>query len=139
MRGFVIQNDALACRPATSKAPLVPDTAKPIPQDLARAFCEAVLCFRDEEFGSPEPSVEFRGHVEPISTICAMVESFKNDQVPADILLRLCGYMRLGDEKRKNDLANDRSYSMAADCLLQLMQRRVTEYVRREEWRRNLK
>ena len=61
-----------------------------------------------------------------------MVECFKNDQVPADILLHLCGYMRLGDEKRKNDLAIDQSYSRAADCLLQLIQRRVTEYVRRE-------
>jgi hypothetical protein len=47
--------------------------------------------------------------------------------------------MRLGDEKRKNDLAGDQSYSMAADCLLQLIQRRVTEYVRREEWCRSLK
>jgi hypothetical protein len=117
----------------------VPDPVKSIPEDLAKAFCEAVLCFRDEEFGSPEPSVEFRGHVEPISTICAMVESFKNDQVPADILLRLCSYMRLGDEKRKNDLASGHSYSMAGDSLLQLIQRRVTEYVRREEWRRSLK
>jgi hypothetical protein len=117
----------------------VPEQAKSIPQDLAKAFCEAVLCFRDGEFGSPEPSVDFRGLVEPISTICAMVESFKSDQVPADVLLRLCSYMRLGDEKRKNDLARDQSYSMAGDCLLQLIQRRVTDYVRREEWRRSLK
>jgi hypothetical protein len=57
-----------------------------IPQDLAKAFCKAVLRFRDEEFGSPEPSVEFRGYIEPISTICAMVYAFKNDQAPADIL-----------------------------------------------------
>jgi hypothetical protein len=117
----------------------MPEPAKSIPQDLAKAFCEAVLCFRDEEFGSPEPSVEFRGHIEPISTICAMVYAFKNDQVPADILLRLCSYMRLGDEKRKNDLTGDHSYSVAADCLLQLIQRRVTEYVRREAWRERLK
>jgi hypothetical protein len=47
--------------------------------------------------------------------------------------------MRLGDEKRKNDLAGDQSYSIAADCLLQLIQRRVTEYVRREAWRERLK
>ena len=106
--------------------------AKPIPQDLADSFCAAVVCYPDGGFGSPEPTVEFRGHVEPISTICAMVESFKNDQIPKDIFARLSSYMRLGDEKLKNDLASDQSYSMAADCLLQLIQRSVTEYVRRE-------
>jgi hypothetical protein len=117
----------------------MPKAAEPIPQDLAKAFCQAVLCFRDQESSGPDPSVRFRGQAQPVSTICAMVESFKNDQVPADILLRLCGHMRLGDEKRENDLAGDQSYSMAGDCLLQLIQRRVTEYVRREEWRRSPK
>jgi hypothetical protein len=66
-----------------------------------------------------------------------MVERFKSDQVPADILSRLCSYMRPGDEKRKNELAGDQSYSMAGDCLLQLIQRRVTEHVRREALRLN--
>jgi hypothetical protein len=61
-----------------------------------------------------------------------MIEPFKNDQIPKDIFARLSSYMRLGDEKLKNDLASDQSYSMAADCLLRLIQRRVTEYVRRE-------
>jgi hypothetical protein len=61
----------------------------------------------------------------------------KNDQIPKDIFARLCRYMHPGDEKPKNNLASDQSYSMAADCLLQLIQRRVTEYVRREALRRD--
>jgi hypothetical protein len=112
-------------------------SAKPIPKDLADALCAAVVRYSDGGFGSPDPTLGFRGHVEPISTICAMVERFKHDQVPADILSRLCSYMRPGDEERKNDLASDQSYSMAGDCLLQLIQRRVDEYVRREALRRD--
>jgi hypothetical protein len=93
--------------------------------------------YSDGGFGSPDPTVGFRGLAEPISTICAMVEPFKNDQIPKDIFARLCRYMRAGDEKPKNNLASDQSYSMATDCLLQLIQRRVTEYVRREALRRD--
>jgi hypothetical protein len=115
------------------------ETAKPIPRDLAEAFCAAVVCYRNGDFGSPEPTVRFLGQTEPISTICAMVEPFKNDQIPKDILARLSSYMRLGDENAKNDLAGNQSYSMAGDCLLQLIQRRVTEYVRRQAWRESLK
>jgi hypothetical protein len=107
-------------------------SANPIPKDLADSFCAAVVRYSDRGFGSPDPTVGFRGLAEPISTICAMVEPFKNDQIPKDIFARLCSYMRLGDEKPKNNLASDQSYSMAADCLLQLIQRRVTEYVQRE-------
>jgi hypothetical protein len=107
----------------------MPEPAKPIPQDLADSFCAAVVRFPDGGFGSPEPTVEFRGHVEPISTICTMVEPFKDDQLPEDIFARLCRYMRLGDEKLKTNLAGDQSYSMAGDCLLQLIQRRVDEYI----------
>jgi hypothetical protein len=108
-----------------------------IPKDLADSFCAAVVRYSDEGFACPDPTVEFRGGVEPISAICALVEPFKNDQIPKDILARLCSYMRLGDEKPKNNLASDQSYSMAADCLLQLIQRRVTEYVQREALRRD--
>jgi hypothetical protein len=107
-------------------------SANSIPKDLADSFCAAVVCYPDGRFGSPEPTVGFRGRVEPISTICSMIEPFKPDQIPKDIFARLSSYMRLGDEKLKNDLASDQSYSMAADCLLRLIQRRVTEYVRRE-------
>jgi hypothetical protein len=51
-------------------------SAKPIPKDLADALYAAVVRYSDGGFGSPDPSVGFRGHVEPISTICAMVEPF---------------------------------------------------------------
>lgn len=102
---------------------------KPIPQDLADSFHAAVVCFPDGGFGSPEPTVEFRGRVEPISTICTMVEPFKDDQIPEDIFARLCRYMRLGDENLKTYLTGDQSYSMAGNCLLQLIQRRVDEYI----------
>jgi len=112
-------------------------STKPIPRDLATAFCEAVLSYQDWASGNAEPTVVFCGHVEPISTICAMVESFKGDQIPGDIFLHLCACMRVGDQNLKIDLASDHSYSKAADCLLQLIQRRVTEYVRREVSRRD--
>jgi hypothetical protein len=105
------------------------EPAKAIPQDLADSFCAAVVCFPDGGFGSPEPAVEFRGRVEPINTMCRLVEPFKSDQIPQDIFARLCRYMRPGDEKLKNDLAGDQSYSMAGNCLLQLIQRRDGEYI----------
>jgi hypothetical protein len=107
----------------------MPEPTKPIPQDLANSFCAAVVCFPDGGFGSPEPTVEFRSHDEPIDAICAMVKPFKIDQIPEEIFARLCSYMRLGDERIKNDLANDRSYSMAGDCLLRLIQRRIADYI----------
>jgi len=112
-------------------------STKPIPRDLATAFCEAVLSYQDWVSGNAEPTVVFCGHVERISTICAMVESFKGDQIPGDIFSRLCACMRVGDENLKIDLASDRSYSKATDCFLQLIQRRVTEYVRGELSRRD--
>jgi len=115
----------------------MPEPAKPIPGDLAEAFCAAVVSYPDGDFGSSEPTVGFRGHVEPISTICAMVEPFKIDQIPENIFARLCSYMHLGDEKVRGNIASDQSYSMAGDCLLQLIQRRVTDYVRREALRRD--
>jgi hypothetical protein len=94
---------------------------------LADAFCAAVLCLPDGEFGSREPTVGFRGETEPISTICGMAEYFKSDQIPKNIFLVLCGYMDMGrgEEKLKNDLASDRSYSMAARCLLHLIRRQA--------------
>jgi hypothetical protein len=107
----------------------MPEPAERIPQDLADSFCAAVVCFPDGGFGSPEPAVEFRGRVEPISAICTMVEPFKDDQIPEDIFARLCRYMRVGDEKLKNSLASDQSYSMAGGCLLRLIQRRIDEYI----------
>jgi hypothetical protein len=106
------------------------EPAKPIPQDLAEAFCAAVLCYPDGGFGSPEPTVKYLGRDEPIDTICAMVEPFKIDQIPEESFARLCSYMRPGDEQLKNYLATDRSYSMAGGCLLRLIRRRIDEYVR---------
>jgi hypothetical protein len=64
-------------------------SANPIPKDLADSFFAAVVRYSDGGFGSPDPTVGFRGLAEPISTICAMVEPFKNDQIPKDILARL--------------------------------------------------
>ena len=108
----------------------MPEPAKPIPQDLAEAFCAAVVCYPDGGFGSPEPTVEYLGQDEPIDTIFAMVESFRINEIPEEIFARLCSYMRLGDERLKSHLASDRSYSMAGDCLLRLIRRRIDEYVR---------
>ena len=125
---------ALSARPLVF--PLSEKSASPIPHDLAVAFCAAVVRYQNGGIGSPDPTVEFRGQ-EPISTICAMVEPFKNDLIPADIFTRLRSYMRLGDKRLKDNLASDQSYSMAGDCLLQLIQRRVTEYVRDEALRRD--
>jgi hypothetical protein len=105
-------------------------SAGPIPRDLADSFCAAVVCYPDGGFGSPEPTVEFRGQAQPINTICTLVEPFKNDHIPEDIFARLCGYMRHGDENLKNKLADDSSYSMAGECLLKLIQRRNAEYIR---------
>ena len=106
--------------------PLAPS----ISPELAKAFCEAVLCYPDGGFGSPEPVVGYLGQGEPISTISGMAVHFKNDQIPEDIFAILCGYMRESDERLKNELASDRSYSMAARCLLHLIRRREAEYIR---------
>ena len=106
------------------------EPSKPILQGLAEAFCAAVVCYPDGGFGSLEPTAEYLGHDEPIDTICAMVEPFKIDQIPEEIFARLCSYMRLGDERLKNHLASDQSYSMADGCLLRLIRRRIDEYVR---------
>ena len=117
----------------------MPERSQPIPRDLANAFCTAVMRYQDGGNGNPDPTVGFRGQTEPISTICAMVEPFKSDQIPDDIFARLCSYVPLGDKKFKSDLDGDRSYSIAADCLLQLIQRRVTAHVRLDPLRRDRK
>jgi len=106
------------------------EPSKPILQGLAEAFCAAVVCYPNGGFGSPEPTVEYLGHDEPIDTICAMVEPFKIDQIPEEIFARLSSYMRLGDDSLKNHLASDQSHSMAGGCLLRLIRRRIDEYVR---------
>jgi hypothetical protein len=92
-------------------------STKPIPRDLATAFCEAVLSYQDWASGNAEPTIVFCGHVEPISTICAMAESFKSDQIPGDILSRLCACVGVFDENLKIDLASDHSYSKSGGLL----------------------
>ena len=47
---------------ASSAGSLMSEPAKPIPGDLAEAFCAAVLSYPDGDFGSSEPTVGFRGH-----------------------------------------------------------------------------
>jgi hypothetical protein len=98
---------------------------KPIPEDLAVAFCAAVLAYPDGDFTSTEPSVGFRGQAEPMTAIAHMAMHFKSDQIPQDIFRRLCSYMRLGDHLLKNDLAADQSYSMAGRVLLHLIGHRA--------------
>jgi hypothetical protein len=97
----------------------------PIPQDLAEAFCAAVLAYADGDFGSSQPTVGFRGQTEPITAIAHMATHFKNDQIPKNIFRCLCSYMRLGDHLLKNDLATDQSYSMAGRTLLHLIRHRA--------------
>jgi hypothetical protein len=100
-------------------------STQPIPQDLAEAFCAAVLAYPDGDFGSTEPTVRVRGQAEPINAIARMVTHFKDDQIPKDILRCLCSYMGLGDHLRKNDLAGDQSYAMAARCFIHLIERQA--------------
>jgi hypothetical protein len=100
-------------------------SGEPIPEDLAEAFCAAVLAYPDGDFTGTEPRVGFRGQAEPMTAIAHMATHFKNDQIPQYVFRCLCSYMRLGDHLLKNDLANDQSYSMAARTLLHLIKRRT--------------
>ena len=99
-------------------------SAKPIPQELADAFRDAVIWFPDSELGNAP--IAFRGQREKARDICGMASLFK-DPLPQEVFQGLCAHMSYGhhdDHKLKDVLANEKTYSMAARCFLQLIESR---------------
>jgi hypothetical protein len=93
-----------------------------LPFDYCGAFCGAVMRFRDEwNPAAAEFSVDIGGRAFVLSDLCRSVGSL-GGHLPRNVLDRLLSemhnarYMRL-----KIELADDPSYSNAADCLLMLI------------------
>jgi hypothetical protein len=100
----------------------------PIPQDLARAFRDAVDFFQSS--WSPavhgrEVSVEGKGH--KIGDVCRLVAYYAED-LPADLLHRLLSEMDLRHAKLKDELAQHPTYGVAAKCLSKIIEDREKEY-----------
>ena len=90
--------------------------------DYRGAFCEGVMRFRDEwNPAAPEFSVEISGKPYMLSDLCRLVRGF-GGHLPKDVLIRLLSEMHNARYVRlKTELADDPSYSTAADCLLMLI------------------
>jgi len=102
----------------------------PISSDLITAFLEAVDLYRDYwSPASPERAIAFRGAFYSIGAVCVLVRSYK-DRLPDSVLAELLAFTDAANMDFGERLASERSYAAAAHCLLQLMDRRKTEYRR---------
>lgn len=90
--------------------------------DYCGAFCEGVMRFRDEwNPAAPELSVDISGNLFVLGDLCRLVKGL-GSHVPKNVLNRLLSEMHNARYIRlRTELADDPSYSMAADCLLILM------------------
>jgi hypothetical protein len=110
----------------------MPEDIRPIDANLAEAFHDAVGCY----FVSWKPSdhgreISIDGKPFTIDAICRRVMSF-SDRLPDHLLHRLLDAGDVREVGLKAALARERTYAAGAELLLDVMDRRVSEYQHRE-------
>src|SRR6202034_2099522 len=90
--------------------------------DYRGAFCEGVMRFRDEwNPAAPEFILDISGKPFALSDLCGLVAGL-GGHLPTNVLNRLLSEMHNARHTQaKMELADDPSYSTAADCLLKLI------------------
>jgi hypothetical protein len=95
---------------------------EPIPQKLREAFDQAVSVYSSWTPLLPERLITIDDKFFTMSEVCRLVDKF-HDPLPMPALDRLSSYT--AEHRRlKDKLEGDQTYSTAANCLRQLIERR---------------
>jgi hypothetical protein len=95
---------------------------EPIPQKLREAFDQAVSVYSSWTPLLPERLVTIDDKFFTMSEVCSLVDKFR-DALPMPAFERLSGY--IAEQRQLRDkLDRDRTYSTAAKCFRQLIERR---------------
>jgi hypothetical protein len=121
-------NQTPALRGAVSNAALSSiDITVPymsLPDDLKKAFLEAVMRCSEWKFGGTEPEMPFNRQLYKISAVCHFILACKNEPLPdnlADVLARLPDELRADLVEY---LGKDWSYHAGARCVIRLVANR---------------
>jgi hypothetical protein len=109
-----------------STTALPPD---PIPDQLRKAFHDAVRLYADWNPALPEPEVQIGRSSHAISAACALVEKFE-DRLPDEIFERLMLDMRdIRYTLLRQKLVAGHSYAAAGRCFLRLIEDRKRHFL----------
>jgi len=76
----------------------------------------------------PEPQVRLRGELHAMSTVCSLVDRFR-DRLPDDVVDKLLIYMRdIRYTLLRQKIVADPSYTAGARCFLRLIEDRKRQY-----------
>ena len=96
--------------------------SEPIPQKLREAFDQALSVYTSWTPLLPERLVTIDDRFFTMTEVCSLVDKFRNP-LPMPVFDRLSGYM--AEHKILRDkLQQDQTYSTAASCFRQLIERR---------------
>jgi hypothetical protein len=110
----------------TSRSAMNETSPDPIPEDLSRAFREAVNLYANWTPSGPEPEVWIGGASQPVSAVSSLVEDF-HDRLPDDVLDSLMLHVRdVRYTLLRQRLYARQSYAAGALCLRRLIQDRKT-------------
>jgi hypothetical protein len=97
--------------------------AGPIPNDLRKAFCRAVIELKGWSPPAPEPMVRY-GRKVPVSVICEFVGHYAPDKMPEELVEMI---LRLLKPDPNHPMLVDRTFQGGARCVIELIeQRRMT-------------
>jgi hypothetical protein len=109
-----------------STTALPPD---PIPDQLRKAFHDAVWLYAHWNPALPEPQVQIGGSSHAISAVCAFVEKF-DDRLPEEMFERLMLHMReIRYTLLRQKLVAEHSYAAAGRCFLRLIEDRKRHFL----------
>lgn len=109
-----------------STTALPPD---PIPDQLRKAFHDAMCLYADWNPALPEPEVQIGGSSHAIGAVCALVEKF-DDRLPEEIFERLMLHMReIRYTLLRQKLVAGHSYAAAGRCFLRLIEDRKRHFL----------
>jgi len=95
-----------------------------ISTELERAFEQAVDLYQTWTPSLVEPTIQFGVETFTISDICRWVAQYSND-APINVCKQINYYLDcLRDKDLREKLGSDCSYAAAANCLLNLIERR---------------
>ncbi len=99
---------------------------EPIPQKLRDAFDQAVSVYSSWTPLLPERLITIDDRFFTMSEVCGLVDKFR-DLLPRPMFDRLSGY--IAEHKMlKDKLQQDQTYSTAAKCFRQLIERRKRRF-----------
>jgi hypothetical protein len=109
-----------------------------ITPELAEAFADAIGQFSIWTPDTDELLVSIEGKPYTMTGVCGLVQQFRDDKVPANVLHALFGHMHLGHKDLQEQLTNDPSYATAAVCLMKMITYKKSDHEAKARSRREM-